>query len=167
MRRRFRQKYGLKVKGVMGLLRSDSLCVQPSLTTPCGETSTSVESKSVKIQGLDIQSSISQPSELTHVIFFWKKEFCLRGASVDSQSAPWEGLRWDISWLDINRQKNEENLQSKLRVTNPGGYFEINWSCFLVIPQLFQAFWFRLPLPCRSEQHSRLTEVEKYVNFAR
>ena len=67
MRRRFRQKYGLKVKGVMGLLRSDSLCVQPSLTTPCGETSTSVESKSVKIQGLDIQSSISQPSELTHV----------------------------------------------------------------------------------------------------
>ena len=67
MRRRFRQKYGLKVKGVMGLLGSDSLCVQPSLTTPCGETSTSVESKSVKIQGLDIQSSISQPSELTHV----------------------------------------------------------------------------------------------------
>ena len=94
-----------------------------------------------------------------------KKDFCLRGASVDSQSAPWEGLRWDISWLDINRQKSEENLQTNLRVMNPGGYFKLNWSCFLAIPKLFQAFWFRLALPCRAEQ--RANRGGKIVNFAR
>ena len=48
---------------------------------------------------------------------------------------------------------------------NPGGYFKLDWSCFLAIPKLFQAFWFRLALPCRAEQ--RANRGGKIVNFAR